>query len=171
MSLDGIRALLQAGRQKAAVRAALASGQGEVALAHLPPDGLHGCVLAERLRFGPPETWLGWSRIWGRVALKLWIDAKAPAPGRRVSFRHPGVAPLLDWGETWRTYAWIEGETLAAALHRGEILTEAMVDEIGAAIGSLHRAGLCHGDLTPANVILRSGGRGVVLIDWAEGTP
>lgn len=135
----------------------------------LAPDGLHGAVLAERLRFGPPETWHGWRAGFGAVAVKLWPAAAPPPPLRPVI--HPGVAPLLDQGGNWRMFAWIEGRTLAAALRQGPMDAQ-VVDQVADALAALHAAGQTHGDLTPANVVLSTGG--AVLIDWGErstGTP
>lgn len=135
------------------------------ALDALAPDGAHGAVLVERLRFGPPETWRGWRAGFGPVAVKLWPAEQAPPPLRPVA--HPGVAPLLDQGECWRVFAWIEGRTL-----RAQDLTAEVVDQVAAALAALHAAGQAHGDLTPANVVV--GAAGAVLIDWGEdsaGTP
>ncbi len=162
---------LARGRRLAAVRGLLANGSATALarLADLPPDGPGGTVLAERLRFGPPETWMAWRRDWGRVALKL-----AP-PGTvadaRAAFRHPGVAPLLGWGGGWTAHAWIDGSTLATALRLGPAPPGTLA-AIAEAIAVLHAAGLAHGDLTPSNIVLSMAGP--VLIDWGEdsaGTP
>lgn len=135
----------------------------------LAPDAFCGAVLAERLRFGPPETWLGWRAGIGRVVVKLWPADQAPPPLPPVS--HAGVAALLDQGAGWRMFAWVTGETLAAALRRDAAPVET-ADQVAAALAALHAAGLAHGDVTPANVVL--GQNGAVLIDWGEdsaGTP
>lgn len=139
------------------------------ALDALAPDAPCGAVLAERLRFGPPETWLGWRPGIGKVAVKLWPADQARPP--LVAVDHPGVAPLLDQGAGWRLFAWAAGETLAAALRRGPAPPQT-AGQVAAALAALHAAGQTHGDLTPANVVLGAGG--AVLIDWGEdsaGTP
>lgn len=164
------KALLAAGKRLAAVRRLMADGPAATAvLAALPPDGPGGTVLAERLRFGPPETWRAWHRDWGAVAVKL----APPAAGAeaRAAFRHPGVAPLLGFGDAWTAHAWIDGPTLAAAL-RTDTVPPGTLERIGQAVTALHAAGLAHGDLTPANIVLSPSGP--VLIDWGEdsaGTP
>ncbi|MCR6631155.1 MAG: hypothetical protein NVV74_14510 [Magnetospirillum sp.] len=105
--------------RRATLRQALAEGGAEAraALDGLAADGPHGAVLVERLRFGPPETWRGWLPGHGPVAVKLW-PADQPQPALPMAI-HAGVAPLLAQGPHWRLFAWIAGETLAAALRRG----------------------------------------------------
>lgn len=139
----------------------------------LPCHGGHGAVLAERLRFGPPETWRGWRRGDGKVAVKLWPET-VPAPAPLAAVVHPGLAPLLAEGRRWRMFSWIEGETLAALLRRAMPLDGlTILSGIDEAMTALHEAGQAHGDLTPANVVIAGDGR-PVLIDWGEeaaGTP
>lgn len=135
----------------------------------LSPDAPGNVVLIERLRFGPPETWLGWRSGVGRVAIKLWPADQAPPPLPPV--RHPGIAPLLDQGAGWRLFAWVPGPTLNRALREG-MTPPAVAEQVAAALAALHGAGLPHGDVTPANVVV--GMDGAVLIDWGEesaGTP
>lgn len=131
----------------------------------LPPDGPDGAVLIERLRFGPPETWRGWRAGFGAVVVKLWPPGAAPPPLRPVA--HTGVARLLDQGDGWRLFAWVEGRRLL-----GETVTPELVAQVEEALAALHAAGQAHGDLTPANVVVGAGS--AVLIDWGEdcaGTP
>jgi hypothetical protein len=136
----------------------------------LPPDPPYGAVLAERLRFGPPETWLGWRAGLGRVTVKLWPDGSRLAALPKVA--HPGVAALVDQGAGWRMFAWVAGETLAAALRQGAA-PPSVAEQVREAVAALHTAGIAHGDLNPANIVLAA--HGAVLIDWAEddcaGTP
>lgn len=170
--LSQAHALIESGRFRAAARLLLADPSPEAAalLDGLPARGAHGAVLAERLRFGPPETWCGWRRGDGRVAVKLWPDAVPPL----APVAHPGVAPLLAAGADWRVFAWVEGETLARHLGRALPLDGgAVLAGLERAVAALHATGQAHGDLTPANVVIGASGR-PVLIDWGEdsaGTP
>lgn len=173
--LSTARAFVAKGRIRAAARMLLdeRSPAAAVMLDGLPTHGPHGAVLAERLRFGPPETWRGWRRGEGRVAVKLWPET-APALAPLAAFAHPGLAPLLAAGPHWRVFAWIDGETLATHLRRAMPLDGlAVMTALEDAVAALHGAGLAHGDLTPANVVIAADGH-PVLIDWGEdsaGTP
>lgn len=165
--------MISCGRRRAAARLLLvdSSAEADAMLGDLPPDGPHGAVLAERLRFGPPETWHGWRRGDGPVAVKLWpVHHAQPAGQHHARFHHPGVTKLLDWGSEWRVFAWIMGETLAQTLRRGWNAENgpAMLSAMEEAIDALHAAGLAHGDLKPANVVISA--HGPVLIDWGEDT-
>lgn len=174
-TLSAARTRLAHGDTRAAARMLLAivGSEADALLDGLPPDGPHGAAFAERLRFGPPETWLGWKRGTGRVAVKLFPAGMAMPPDlpARAAFHHPGVAPLLAWGSDWTVHAWAAGRSLAAARRNGAAAPDCLT-AITEAVAALHGAGLAHGDLTPANIILT--GHGAVLIDWGEdaaGTP
>ncbi len=74
---------------------------------------------------------------------------------------HPHIVPLYDyWREPDAAYLvmrLMKGGTLAAALddrtlEPGEVL--AMADQVGSALDTVHRAGLVHGDIQPANVLI-----------------
>lgn len=143
------------------------SAEARAVLDTLPAHGDHGVALAERLRFGPPETWRGWRRGFGAVVVKLWPAGETPPPLPAVD--HPGVAPLLDQGNGWRVFAWIAGSTL-----RQGAVTAGIVAQVAEAVAALHRAGLAHGDVKPANVVVAERDGRAVLIDWGEpcaGTP
>jgi hypothetical protein len=174
-TLDQARLDQEAGRTKAATRLLMALGgaEAQAMLDAMAPTHTSGIVLAERLRFGPPETWRGWRPGFGAVSVKLW-PAAMPELSRWLEFRHLGVAPVLAAGPGWAVSAWIEGTPLPAArptlddAARARILTE-----LADALAALRAAGLAHGDLSPANVVLATDGR-AVLIDTLEngaGTP
>jgi hypothetical protein len=158
------RADLAKGRRRHAARLLLGAGgeQAAALLDQLPPDGPHGTALIERLRFGPPETWAGWLAGHGRVAVKLWPQRVPPLP----SFAHAGVAPLIACGPTWRVTAWVEGVTLTKARLTPDQAIAVLCD-MEEAVEALHAAGLTHGDLNAANVVVTPEGR-AVLIDWGE---
>lgn len=89
----------------------------------------------------------------------------------------PGVLSA-DWEAGWLVLEWIEGRTVRKVLdewavraikenrevgevsegHDGE-KDEAMLDlmrRVGRAVGKLHEIGVCHGDLTTSNLMLRT---------------
>ena len=78
---------------------------------------------------------------------------------------HPHIVPLYDyWREpdaAFLVMRLMKGGTLAnalgdRALEPGEVL--AMVDQVGSALDTVHRAGLVHGDIQPANVLIDDDG-------------
>src|SRR6058998_3328917 len=61
----------------------------------------------------------------------------------------------------------VEGPTGKEALDRGGPSARRIARAIGRVAGRLHRAGIVHGDLTPSNMIVRSGR--IVMIDFSLG--
>lgn len=169
MSVDEGLLCLGHGRRRAGlrlVRAALDGSEESRARAVLDaetPEPPWGVVRIERLRFGPPESWLAWRPGRGLTLLKLWTEGMGMPNDldRRLALGHPGVAALLAWGEGWALSAWVEGRPLGRRAPEASTLAE-----IRAAVDALHAAGLAHGDLSPANIIL--GPNGAVLVDWLE---
>jgi CRP-like cAMP-binding protein len=122
------------------------------------------------------------------LALKMLSHALALLPdGPRAFIReasllvhldHPAIVRVLDAFEAHRTFfivmPWIEGATLRAlvdartAFTREQIL--GMAEDVLAALGALHAAGLVHRDIKPSNLLLRPSGR-VVLIDFGIACP
>jgi serine/threonine-protein kinase len=89
-------------------------------------------------------------------------------------FTHPGIVRVYEVfeesGTAYLVMELLEGRTLFEhVLERGGPLTEADALEVaqrcGDALASVHDAGILHRDLNPANVMLTSSGR-VVLIDF-----
>lgn len=67
--------------------------------------------------------------------------------------------------EGWIVMSYVEGESLRSL--QGSNAFPSLVRVLGEMVGRLHSAGIVHGDLTPANVII-SGGR-LTLIDFGLG--
>lgn len=77
---------------------------------------------------------------------------------------HPGIVPVFDVGENegvpFLVMEFVNGQTLADAMKKGERLTMDRVCEIGQqiaeALGYAHRKGVIHRDIKPANILLTS---------------
>ncbi len=77
---------------------------------------------------------------------------------------HPGIVPVFDMGEfegmPFLVMEFVNGQTLADAMKKGERMSMDRVCEIGQqiaeALGYAHRKGVIHRDIKPANVLLTS---------------
>ena len=84
---------------------------------------------------------------------------------------HPNICALYDIGREGDTdffvMEYLEGDTLAARLHKGALPFEQVCRygaEIAEALGTAHAAGVVHRDLKPGNVMLTKSG--VKLMDF-----
>jgi transcriptional regulator with GAF, ATPase, and Fis domain/tetratricopeptide (TPR) repeat protein len=129
---------------------------------------------------GMATTYLVTDIPWQRqVALKV---IEAPAPALAAAFRqefflltrshHPSLTRVHDFGSLqvqggaacFYTADYIEGGDLAE--HARTRAWSDLVGPVGdllAALAFLHRAGIRHGDVKPANVLVGSDGRGVLI--------
>ncbi len=123
---------------------------------------------------------------WGyqEVALKVLRLDEAPTGKERERFLaearnlarviHPGVVKVLAVGELpdGRPYLAMErlrGGTLAERLLMQRIPVEqalVLFEQLVAAVGALHAAGLIHRDIKPENVMLVDSGKRLVLLDF-----
>ena len=78
-----------------------------------------------------------------------------------ATLEHPHIVPLYDyWREPDAAYLvmrLMRGGNLASALERGALTstqTMTLVDQLGNALQTVHRAGVVHGDLNSGNVLL-----------------
>ncbi|MBI3722786.1 protein kinase [bacterium] len=118
-----------------------------------------------------------------QVALKVLdlgtepADPEALARFRREtdilrSIHAPGIPAFLEAGRVDECFflamEYVPGETLYIALHR-KALTEAegarVITDVAGALEAIHKTGLIHRDVKPANVILSPGG-GSKLVDF-----
>ena len=128
------------------------------------------------------------ARLTGRYAVKVLPPEFALNEAVLSRFRreaqiasglqHPNIVQVIDFHETddgtpYLVMEYLDGEDLAAWMsRRGPIpLVEAMpiVEQIGAALGAVHRRGIVHRDVKPQNVFLipqESGRTLIKLVDF-----
>lgn len=133
-------------------------------------------------RGGLGEVWEARDAVSGReVAVKTAERAKADRLRREAALisrvDHPGVVDVLDAGEDGATVFYVmdllRGRDLSEVLQEGPLparealrVTAVLADILDAT----HRAGIVHGDVKPANVVLS--GEDVMLVDFgAAATP
>jgi DNA-binding XRE family transcriptional regulator len=80
---------------------------------------------------------------------------------------HPHIVPLYDYwrepGEAYLVMRLLRGGSLQAKLKDGPLsldLVASLLEQIGTALHTAHRAGVIHRDLKPANVLLDEDGNG-----------
>ncbi len=74
-----------------------------------------------------------------------------------AALNHPNICQLYDVGPNYLVMEYVEGETLAARLRRGELKLDqalALAIQITAALAEAHSKGVVHRDLKPANIML-----------------
>jgi eukaryotic-like serine/threonine-protein kinase len=135
---------------------------------------------------GMASVWLATDgQLRRAVAVKVLSDALAGDPGYRARFRreakvaarlsHPSLVRVFDTGdEDGRPYLVMEhvpGPTLAARIAAGERLdANRLASELLAALTHIHRAGIVHRDVKPANVLFDPAGR-AKLTDFGIAQP
>jgi serine/threonine-protein kinase len=91
---------------------------------------------------------------------------------------HPGVAAVYDYGQlrpddgptaAYIVMAWVDGPSLADRITEagrlGAAETASIVSQVGRALQAVHDAGVVHGDVKPANLVVEPDGQ-VVLVDF-----
>ena len=120
----------------------------------------------------------------GRAAVKLLRPRLAQDPiavkrflreaeyGARV--KHPNIVQTYDFGATdglhYLALEWAQGEPLAEFINRsGKLappLVATIIEQLGAALGSAHKAGIIHRDLKPANIMYDAATQTAKLLDF-----
>ncbi len=143
--------------------------------------------LVERLGAGGMSVvWRGFDEVLGRqVAVKVLPPSTSTDPSFRRRLRaeaqaaarlsHPHITNVYDYGEAttvdgepvpYVVMELVDGESLAAVLARSRRLpwpaAVRISSEVAAALAAAHARGIVHRDVTPANVMLTSGGAKVV---------
>jgi serine/threonine-protein kinase len=145
-----------------------------------PGERLGPYVLEEELGRGAATTVLrATARDGGQVVVKILDRDPAPALRRRfererdvaAELDHPYLVPVVDLGDAdGRPYLvtrFVTGGTLEARLEGEPLESPELLDvvwRVGAGLDVLHRAGVLHRDVKPANVLL--GEDGAVLTDF-----
>jgi len=120
----------------------------------------------------------------GRAAVKILRPRLAQDPiavkrflreaeyGARV--QHPNIVQTYDYGATdglhYLALEWAQGEPLAEFINRSGQLAPALVativEQLGAALASAHKAGIIHRDLKPANIMYDPATQTAKLLDF-----
>jgi len=120
----------------------------------------------------------------GRAAVKILRPRLAQDPiavkrflreaeyGARV--HHPNIVQTYDYGATdglhYLALEWAQGEPLAEFINRsGQLappLVATIVEQLGAALASAHKAGIIHRDLKPANIMYDPATQKAKLLDF-----
>jgi predicted Ser/Thr protein kinase len=155
---------------------------------------ISGSSIDNRYRLDAPIAAGGMGQVWravdavlGRtVAVKVLRDLNDEAARARfrnearamAALRHPGVAPVYDYGETaspdgapvaYIVMACVEGQSLSQRIAEAGRLstaeTSSIIAEAADAVQAVHDAGVVHRDVKPANLIIEPDGH-VVVIDF-----
>jgi len=103
-------------------------------------------------------------------SILLRFRNEARAVGR---LRHPGIVAVDEFGEdglhSWIAMEYVAGANLDQLLMRtplpGQARALAIMDELLDALGCVHREGICHRDVKPANILVTPTGR-IKLTDF-----
>jgi serine/threonine-protein kinase len=95
----------------------------------------------------------------GEYRTRFYREARAAG-----ALAHPGIVPVFDVGEQddmpYLVMEFVQGQTLADAMKKGQRFTMERVCEIGQqiaeALGYAHRKGVIHRDIKPANILMTS---------------
>jgi eukaryotic-like serine/threonine-protein kinase len=130
--------------------------------------------LVERIAVGGAgEVWRAEDLLGRRVAVKLLRAEYAEDPEALARFRreaahagslsHPAIAAVHDYGEggpacpPYLVMELVDGPSLAAVLAKGPLDAFRAMDviaQVAAGLHAVHPAGLVHGDVKPANLLL-----------------
>jgi serine/threonine protein kinase len=143
--------------------------------------------LRERIGVGGMATvWLADDvRLDRDVAVKLLAEGLTDDEAFVARFRreariaaglaHPNLVRVFDFDpdapQPYLVMEYISGPNLATRLERGDtIQADRVATDLLSALGAIHRAGVVHRDVKPANVLLAPGGR-ALLTDFGIARP
>src|SRR5438270_9181442 len=117
------------------------------------------------------------TRLGRTVAIKIAQEnygSRFEGEARAIAaLNHPHVCTLYDVGPNYLVMELVEGETLAARLHKGPLPAEKVIRygvEIADALAEAHAHGIIHRDLKPGNIMLTKTGVKVLDIGLAKST-
>lgn len=109
------------------------------------------------------------------VALKVFFANCVPREAEGEGQLHPSNVKLFELGTDGDTHylvmEYVEGETVARRIERGPISPGEVLriaGQIADGLGAAHKAGLIHGDLKPANLMIDAVGQ-VRILDFGLG--
>jgi formylglycine-generating enzyme required for sulfatase activity/tRNA A-37 threonylcarbamoyl transferase component Bud32/dienelactone hydrolase len=115
------------------------------------------------------------TRLGRAVAIKIsshQFNARFEREARAISaLNHPNICTLHDIGPDYLVMEFVEGETLAARLHRGALKLDqalALAIQITDALAEAHSKGVVHRDLKPANIMIGKSGAKVLDFGLAK---
>ena len=111
-------------------------------------------------------------KVSNAVAADTALDARLAAEARVLArLEHPGIVPVHDAGRLpdgrlFYVMKLVRGQTLAAARDTlGAARKRDVFERIVEAAAFAHAAGIAHGDLQPANIMIGTYGE-VLVLDW-----
>src|SRR5690348_3348139 len=133
-------------------------------------------LIEQVARGGSSTVWRGYDERLSRpVAVKVLTDPKAhwirDEARTLARLTHPHIATVYDVGEHYLVAELVDGHTLASTLAAGPLgwpAAAACCAQVASALAAAHERGLVHRDVTPANIMLTTGG--AKLIDFGIST-
>jgi len=180
-------------RRENEIETAVARGRSRPPKVSETEDDLTGQTLADKYVVtaglgagGMGRVYLARDRVLGQlVAIKLLArddshaDALIQEARMMAAIRHPNVAAVHGWGQLPRgglflVLEWVRGVTLHERLQEARARAQwietaeacRILRNIAGALDTMHGAGLVHGDVKPANVMLDASLDRAVLIDF-----
>ncbi|GAO14767.1 uncharacterized protein UV8b_04538 [Ustilaginoidea virens] len=116
------------------------------------------------LKYRPPKLWRHPKLDQTLTKHRILSEARILAKCRREGLRVPAVY-AVDESAGWLMMEWIHGAPVRASINKwlgdrtdgleGDTRLKDLMRRMGVAVGSLHKIGIVHGDLTTSNMMLR----------------
>ncbi|MGC8537675.1 MAG: KEOPS complex kinase/ATPase Bud32 [Candidatus Micrarchaeia archaeon] len=96
----------------------------------------------------------------GIRAARTRSEAKITYIADSIGVKVPNVLFVKRY-QLFMTY--VEGIQMSALMQQGDKISKALMAKVGKYLGKLHNAGIAHGDFTPANILVDTGGEPWVI--------